>query len=426
MILRTSLLLLFLGSLTHAADPLKGEIEKALRQGSLEIWYPRIIDAENGGFLCDFDHQWKAAGKQDKTIVFQARFVWLAARAMQRYPDDPRYKMAADHGLKFLREVMWDKEHGGFYWHLNRKGEITPDWAGAKHAYGIAFGIYGAAAHHRATKSPESLKLAQDAFRWLDAKGHDAKHGGYNEYFARDGTLIMEPSQNPRAGNKAAGCIGPRVGLKSMNAHIHILEALTGLHHAWPDPAVKQRLEEVFLILRDKVTVPPGVMHQYFLPDWRPIPDLASYGHDIETAYLLIEAAEALGLKDDARTHAIAKSMVDNALDVAWDKSNGGVWEAGLTFGPIHDKRKVWWTQAETLNSLLLMARRYPEDPRSYRKLFERQWAYIQKNLIDAKNGEWHENGLDGEGSSPTKAKSTQWKCGYHNGRAMMNVIDGL
>jgi mannobiose 2-epimerase len=405
-----------------APDPLRDEIEQSLRKGILEAWFPRALDRENGGFLCDFDYQWKPAGQQPKTIVFQSRLTWLASRAMTRYTDDPRYREAAAHGFAFLRGPMWDKEFGGWFWRLDRAGRIDAQWKGVKHAYGIGFGIYACAAYHRATGDVAALQLAKDGFAWLERYGHDAESGGYHEYFSRDGALIFDFSSNPLSSERDA--IGTQVGFKSMNTHIHLLEAFTALYEVWPDEAVKGRLRELLAIVRDKIVSPRGAMHQFFNPQWKPVPDLDSFGHDVEAAYLLLEAADVSGVQN-TRTASVAKALIDHALDIGWDQKNGGLFEAGGTFGPVHDKRKSWWVQAEVLNALLRMSQLHPRDPRNYHKLFERQWEYMKKNVIDAEHGEWYADALDA-GGNPKANKASEWKAGYHGGRAMMNAVDGL
>src|SRR4051812_45984804 len=338
-----------------AADDVRDEIEQHLRNGLLEVWFPRCLDRENGGFLCDFDYRWQPAGQQPKSIVFQGRNTWLAAQGVMRYPGDPRYLEAAKHGFSFLRDRQWDKEHGGWYWKLDRAGNVTPQTKGVKHAYGVGFGIYACAAVYRATKDPEALDLAKRGFEWLDTHGHDDKFGGYNEYFARDGTPILDAASNPLGGDRDS--IGTKVGLKSMNTHIHLLEAVAGLYEVWPDGKVAARLNELLGLARDRISAPPGAMHQFFQPDWTPVPDLDSYGHDIETGYLLIEAADVLHKGNDPRTRAVAKSLVDHTLDYGWDKDRSGVYDSGDVLGPVRNKRKVWWAQAEALNALLVMDR---------------------------------------------------------------------
>jgi mannobiose 2-epimerase len=403
------------------ADPLRDEIEQSLRTGILEVWFPRALDREHGGFLCDFDYQWKPSGSQPKTIVFQSRLTWLASQAVTRYSKDPRYRQAADHGFAFLRDKLWDKREGGWYWRLDRAGAID-DWKGVKHAYGAGFGIYACAAYYRATQDPAALQLAKDGFAWLDRVGHDGRSGGYHEYFARNGAVIVDVSSNPL--NRDRDAIGTRVGLKSMNTHIHLLEAFTALYEVWPDESVKKRLDEVLAVVRDRIVAPGGAMHQFFNPQWNPVPDLDSFGHDVETAYLLLEAAEVSG-GDPGRVPGVAKALLDHALDYGWDDRNGGFFEAGSTFGAVHDKRKSWWVQAEGLNALLRMSLIHQRDPRDYRKLFERQWAYMKKNVIDAEGGEWFQDALDA-GGNPKANKASEWKAGYHGGRALMNAVDWL
>ena len=327
------------GASAEKESPVRAQIEQHLRKGILQAWFPPTLDREQGGFLCDLDYRWQPAGRQPKSIVFQARTTWLASQAAMRYPDDLRYAEAARHGFAFLRDVLWDREHGGWYWKLDRAGKMTSPAQGVKHAYGIGFGIYACAAVHRATKDPQALELARRGFEWLEKHGHDDKHGGYSEYFARDGTLILDEKSNPAGGGRDA--IGTTLGLKSMNTHIHLLEALAALYQVWPDERVGRRLSELIELVRDRITAPAGSMHQFFQPDWTPVPGPASYGHDIETGYLLIEAAEALHKADDPKTRAVAKSLVDHTLDFGWDQQNGGVYESGEVRGPVPAGPKV-------------------------------------------------------------------------------------
>src|SRR5207244_13156081 len=81
-------------------------------------------------------------------------------------------------------------------------------------------------------------------------------------------------------------------GYKSMNTHIHLLESLSQLYEIWKDDTVRRRLEELLMIVRDKICVQPGVMNLYFTNDWRSIPDHDSYGHDVETSYLMLYAED--------------------------------------------------------------------------------------------------------------------------------------
>ncbi len=401
---------------------LADEVEKQWLGNVLPAWFPRCVDQKHGGFAPHFLEDWSAGTQNDKTIVFQSRMTWVCAQVAMRYPElRAEYLGYARGGLDFLAETLWDRQEGGFFWGLDDSGKMTETFGGEKHVYGIAFGIYAGAAVYEASKDRRALDLAQRAFTWLDRHAHDAVHGGYYEALTREGRPIMSPS-----GRRTTDFLGAAYGYKSMNSHIHLLEALTALARVWPDPLLQTRLREVFLIVRDKIAVEPGCLNLFFTSDWRAVPDYDSFGHDVETAYLLLEAAAALGQPDDSKTLAVARSLVDHALQWGWDERLGGFYDKGAAFASAHGREKIWWTQAEGLNALLLMHEHFGGQTRRYFDAFLKQWDFIVNYQADRSHGEWH-NTVSPEGvPAPGQAKGTVWKAAYHNGRALMNVSEAL
>ena len=316
---------------------------------------------------------------------------------------------------------MWDKQYGGFYWGLDDDGHITPQFTDHKDLYGIGFCIYGAAAAYQATHDSNALELAKRGFAWTDKHAHDSEHGGYFEWLTRDGTPVIP---NAPSGQAEGNVIGP-IGYKSMNTHIHLLEAFTELYKSWPDPTLRARLEEMLAIVRDKISVEPGVMNLYFTNAWQPIPDHDSYGHDVETAYLMLETDELLHHTADAATERMAKMLVDHALAYGWDAKNGGFFQQGTTFGKPEDTSKEWWVQVEGLNALLLMHDRYGKQNPVYFQRFLEQWRFIQQHTIDAQYHGLY-NLTTAEGKPITKDKGSIWKAAYHDSRAFWNVSERL
>jgi mannobiose 2-epimerase len=208
-----------------------------------------------------------------------------------------------------------------------------------------------------------------------------------------------------------------------MNSHIHLLEAFTELVKIDGRPIVKERLLEVFSIVRDRIAVEPGALNLYLTVDWRAIPAHDSFGHDVETAFLLVEAAARLGVPDDPKTWQVARALVDHALEWGWDDSRGGFYDKGESFGGMaFDRKKVWWSAAEGLNALLLLHGKFGEGTDRYLKAFEKQWDFIEKHFLDPIHGGWYaETAADGK-LSGDGAKANQWKANYHTSRAMMNV----
>jgi cellobiose epimerase len=400
------------------------EAETMLRRDVLGVWFPRTVDNENGGFHSNFSRDWKPEPSTGKFSVFQGRMTWVASTISVRRPElKDEYLPIARRGLDYLRNVLWDKEDGGFYWGLQDDGKISPFYTDGKHLYGISFALYGAAAEYKATQDPKALELCQRAFHWIEEHARDAKNGGYFEWFTRDG--------KPIAGHPETGRIeflpvaSFPVGYKSMNTHIHLLEAYAQLYEVWKDDTLRSRLQELVAIIRDKVCVDPGAMNLYFTNEWRAFPDHDSYGHDVETAYLMLEAEDVLGQGHDPRTERMAKMLVDHALAYGWDSAKGGFFGEGTTYGSPEIKSKDWWVEFEGLNALLMMHERYGRGDEHYWMAFQLEWQFIKQFQIDP---EFH--GVYGtilpNGKPVSTAKGEIWKAAYHDGRALLNVTERL
>ena len=399
---------------------LAAEVEDNLQRQVLEQWFPRAADPA-GGFHQNYAEDWSRLPGNERSVVYQSRLTWLASQAARRFPAQSDFCLGqARHGLRCLFETLWDPEHGGFFWAVGETGEPLRD--GEKHIYGLSFAIYALAALSAAGQDEEALTLAKQAYEWLQAHAHDAGNSGWHEALIRQNTPISAPT-----GTRGADAVGTRYGCKSMNTHIHLLESLAALYEVWPNAELRESLTEVFEIVRDKVAVESvGCLNLYFTPDWRALPDHNSYGHDVETAFLLVEAAAALGQSEDARTWALARRIVDHALQFGWDNLNGGFFDAGGVFGPIFNRKKIWWVQAEGLNALLLMDGKFGGETRRYWEAFTQQWQFIQRYQVDARCGGWFAEVSENGDALPGRVKSDGWTEGYHQGRALLTVSAAL
>lgn len=403
----------------------------SLQANQVDVWYPRVIDRVHGGYLSRFTHDWSPEEPQDKMMVTQARHVWSLSKLAAFYPAEADSFLAmAAHGAAFLRDVMWDAEQGGFRHLVTREGiPITDGGNRFKLAYDNAFGIYGLAAYAAASGDSAALALAQDAFRWLEAHSHDPEHGGYFQFMEPDGTPLPEGTATTPP--------------KDQNSSIHLLEAFTELYAVWPDPLVRERLREMRDLVRDVIPDERGFLQLFFRRDWSPVLfrdstaavreanyrlDHVSFGHDVETAFLLIEASTALGEPDDPATRALAERFVEHALAYGWDAEHGGFYDAGYYLPgtdtvTIIEDTKQWWAQAEALHTFLLMAHEYPEHADRYRRYFEAQWQHIDRYLIDHEYGGWYTYSLDTSPASRRSLKAQIWKGNYHTARALMGCI---
>jgi mannobiose 2-epimerase len=403
----------------------------------LKPWYPASIDTLDGGFLSSFSYDFKPVGKQDKMIVTQARHTWSNAKAAELFPDVPYYKAGAEHGFHFLRDVLWDKQYGGFYTYVDRQGNVKKGSFAPKEAYGNSFAIYALAAYYQLSGDTSALNLAVRGFLWLEKHSHDPVYKGYFQHMQRDGTPIHRDAGTPTTAE---------LGYKDQNTSIHLLEAFNELYTVWPNKLLKDRLGEMLLLVRDKLVTPKGYLNLFFHDDWTPVDysdssqavilkhrelNHVSFGHDVETAYLMLEASHSLGLKNDSLTLKIGKKMLDHALDNGYDNLVGGFYDEGYYFKDkpgitIIADTKNWWAQAEGMNTLLIMDKYFPNDPHRYFQKFKQQWSYVQKYLIDSLHGDWYQGGIDKQPKYEMALKGQIWKGTYHNLRGFINCIQSL
>ena len=397
------------------------------------LWYPLSIDTVYGGFFSDIDYKWELDGTQNKMIVSQARHVWATSNASIFYSNDQWLLKIAEHGFQFLKNIMWDKKYGGFFELVDRQGKpIEENGRLIKTSYGNSFAIYGLAAYYEASGDTTALSLAKETFYWLEKHSYDKEYGGYFQYISRGGEPFKEGYNNTPP--------------KDQNSSIHLLECLTGLYKVWKDKLVKERLSSLLILIRDKITTERGYLNLFFTQDWQPVSyrdsseesrkknyyfDHVSFGHDIETAYLMLEASDILGIEHDTITLMKAKKIVDHTAKNGWDKEHGGIYDGGYYFDDeehpaIVKNTKEWWAQVEAMNSFLLMSKLFPDDVLNYYEKFCLQWAYIKKYLIDNVNGGWFWGGIDEVPKIVYSPKGSIWKVNYHTTRALINCLRKL
>jgi mannobiose 2-epimerase len=413
-------------SLSAGSNNLVTELEHALR-AVLNAWFSRCVDTENGGFRCDFNHRWKPCGAQFRMLEYQARVTRTAA-GIAMLPGFENYRGIADHGFRYLKDTMWDQEYGGWFRLLDATGTALE--SGSKHSHGASYALSACTAYYKLTADPDALKLAKQAFAWLDNAAHDPERGGYFGLCQRSGNPILTVDQNPRTGIRDP--LGVPIGLKDANTNCDMLQAIGDLSQVFSDALLEKRLHEMFYIVRDRIFVPPGALHMYFQPDWTPVPDVTRYGQTVHAANILAKASSRLGLDSDPKTQAVIKAVIDTLLRYAWDDAKGGFFCAGSTFGPacfdhvrVFVPAKVWWHQAEGLKALLRMAMLYPDDETDYLHRFEELWAYIKKYVIDSRRGGWISIGRDCAGFSKLP-RGELWKDLSHEVDSLLYCMQSV
>jgi mannobiose 2-epimerase len=288
--------------------------------------------------------------------------------------------------------------------------------------YGQAFAIYGLAAAHAATGDAEPLELARRGWRWVEDHYRDGLGPGYRSSVQADGQPYAVPKDDTGWGPSSIE--GPAQN-RTMNDHIHLLEAYAELLRSWPDPELRRRTEDLLLFVRDRIFVEPGCLYFALRPDGRPVPAPVSFGHDVETAFLMIEAEEALGREPQPATWRAARMLVDHALARGFDAERGQLYEAGSAYGPPVDRSIEWWGQFEAVNAFQLLHERYGKESGLYWNAFSKAWTLTRDTLADRVHPGVCPR-IDERGEVHCDSKSHLWFVSYHTARALLLTADRL
>jgi cellobiose epimerase len=386
---------------------LKNEVSLDLTQDILRFWTTRMVDFRNGGFYGRIDADDKVFPEEDKGGILNARILWTYSSAY-RILKDTTYLRLAKRSKDYIIAHFIDKEYGGAYRSVRSDGNPSDT---RKQVYTQSFFIYGLTEYYRATGDSEALETAKSIFELFEKYALDTEFGGYFEVFKRDwqrthDLLIGEKSVDEE---------------KTMNTHLHIMEAYSNLYRVWPDRRVADRLKNLIGIFLDKI-VDSKSFHLtcFFNKKWEKRSSVDSYGHDIESSWLLVEAA---GLINDPSLSEKVKETsirIANAALEGFQPDGSMVYEKDNPTGKINYERS-WWVQAETIVGYL---NTYMQTANvKYLDYSIKCWNYTKNHFIDKTGGGWFSS-VTASGDAGRGDKGGFWVCPYHNGRMCLEVIE--
>lgn len=386
---------------------LKEQAENELRSNILDFWCRHAVDNENGGFYGYISGNLDTDALHDKASVLNARILWTFSAAYRLYGDKKYLEMAA-RAYEYIRDRFINREHMGVYWMLDHTG-MPKDTK--NQVYANAFVIYGLSEYYRAVGDDSALELAIGLYRTLERHARDKKHGGYLEALACDWSPLSDMSLSEKDMNVP----------KSMNTHLHVLEAYTNLYRVWKPDELRESLKALLETVLDHIVdSSTWSFRLFFGMDWTPCDDITSYGHDIEGSWLIHEAAEVLG--DCAlleRAVKTAVNMAESVFQAGVDRKFGGIFNE--KHGTSLDDNKDWWPQAEAVvgffNAWQLSGKGAFLDEAL------KTWRFIDMYIADRNNGEWRRSvSRDGRPLAGDE-RISPWKCPYHNSRMCFEII---
>jgi cellobiose epimerase len=395
-----------MGTLIKLAESMRSHLLEHI----MPFWCGPAVDRERGGWMAWLSNDLQADRTKPKGLIVNARILWTFS-AVHRFRPEPIYREMADRALDIAMNRFWDWRYGGAFWQLNDRFEVLDD---SKKTYGQAFYIYALVEYFQAFGAAAALERAKELFQLIEQHTHDDQHGGYLEVRRRDWSEAVDTRLSDKDQNEK----------KSMNNHLHVLEAYTNLYRVWKTELVERRLRGLIELFENRILDQrTNHLHHFFDEAWNVRSDSYTFGHDIEGAWLLCEAAEVLGDSQLLRrVQQVALRISAVVLNEAVS-SDGGLCYEGRG-GKIVDSRKECWPQVEGIVGFI-NAYQLSDDAR-YLRAAEGLWQYVERNLVDHKHGEWfwriNEDGRPDE----TLPKVSEWKGPYHVSRACLETVHRL
>lgn len=385
------------------------ELRQELTKFILPYWSDRMTDDEYGGFIGRIDGQNMPHPQADKGVVLNARILWTFSAAYQ-FTGLEIHKNIAEWTYAYFQQHFFDTHFGGVFWSVDYQGQPKDP---KKQVYAQAFAIYGLSEFYKISQHKKSLDQAISLYQLMEKHAFDQENNGYFEAYDRKWQLLEDLRLSEKDANEK----------KSMNTHLHVLEAYSNLYRVWPDPQLKQQLTNLINIFLEKIIDrETRHFHLFFDEKWQVKSSTQSYGHDIEGSWLLQEAAEIIDEPELVKiTRHIAIEMVDACLKEGFDKDHGLNYEK--KDGHL-DTDKHWWPQAEAVVGLINAW--HISENQMYLDQALRVWDFIKVYMIDREKGEWYFRISRDHQPYSEEDKAGPWKCPYHNSRMCLEVINRL
>lgn len=393
--------------MTDLSSDIKTGLNSELKN-IIQYWKANSVDEKHGGFLGKRDHFNTEVQEANKGAILNTRLLWTFS-AIENFQKDDSCRELAERAYDYLKKFFRDDQYQGIFWELDYKGKPVNK---RKQIYAQAFAIYALAEYYKLSNDQEALKFANNLFFLIEKHALDRKKNGYLEAFQQDWSPIEDMRLSDKDENSA----------KTMNTHLHILEAYTNLYLVSGDITVKGALINLIELFLEKFLDPKNMHFQlFFNTDWQRANNVVSYGHDIEAVWLIIEACKAVEnsmlLKQAEKT---AVEVAEVFLKEAYVPNAGVINEKDLDSG-ITDEDRHWWPQVEAMVGL-----DYAFNISGEKKFLlakEDIWQFTKQHIKDHSNGEWHFRVNKNNKPCDTEDKLSMWKAPYHNSRALMVLL---
>lgn len=369
----------------------------------LPFW-KNLRDDTCGGFYGYMDQQLNLDQKAEKGCILNSRILWFFSETAMALKSE-ELRDYARHAYAFLRDHCMDRENGGIFWSMTYDGKPLDT---TKHTYNQGFAIYALSSYYRLTGEEEALRTAMEIFRLIEQ--HCTDEIGYLEAFTAD----WQPESNEKLSENGV------MAAKTMNTLLHVFEGYSGLYLASRDADVRRCMLRILDIYENKIFDRSRDRQLVFFDEYyNSIIDLYSYGHDIESSWLMdwgtgLLEDEELSRRIGALNRRMAAAVYENAFE---HDSLANECDRGEK-----NELRIWWVQAEAVVGFVHQWQQTGEE--QYARAAAANFRFILEHVWDKRTGsEWFWC-VDKHGvTTPEKPIVEPWKCPYHNGRMCLELM---
>ncbi len=342
-----------------------GWVKRSFVSDLLQPWYDGAVQT-NGFMQPRLDRRWQAREPYTTDLVSQCRLLFLMSMGYE-VTHETKYQDAARRGGDFLLDHFRDPKTLRWYREVDRDGKVVD---ASVPEDDIPFVVFALAHAFQVTQ--------QDRFRTVALTTWSQ---GNWDVLIRARALVQ--------GKQTTAVTASASGTRTYTGMLHLFEALLALQDATGTPAVGDDIAALAAFLEQRLYQPKtGRLPWRFTADWRPLPasqgGVINFGYQVEWAYDL-SLAVTRGLSEDY--HPFAQTLLDDAIALGYDSTEGGLFESADYEGKLLSKHKGTWQQTQLLCALMHFAT--VRGRTELWPLFNKSLKLVQTRIMDREHGGW-------------------------------------
>ena len=370
---------------------------------SIDFWLRYGIDKENGGVYTCLDRKGEIYST-DKSVWMQGRCAWTFAHLCNVYGKRPEWKKAAKSCLKFLEDHCINTEAGGrLYFTVTGDGKPLRQ---RRYCFSEGFYAIANAEYYKLTGKEKYLERARFAYEMI--------------YKLNNG-LIEDPTG---LGSKTISETRSGLALADPMIYLNITKILREADPENLELYNKRSAECVAQIVKKHYHPELKSTLESVDLEGKPCLDftdgrVVNPGHDIECSWFLMDEAN---FQKDEELHKTAEQIFKYAIEAGWDTQFGGLLYfidcLGKPTEAYEHDMKLWWPH----NEIMIAASKAYKDTGDiyYLNWLNSTVDYCKKHFVDDKYGEWYGYlRRDGIPTEPSTKGST-FKGPFHVPRALI------